>query len=282
MTEKIAILTDTGGDISVEQARDLNINLVPLHIHFKDRQYLDMIEISPQEVYDRFEEEIPTTSTPSVGEVEQKISQLKEEGYNRFIFVAISSGLSGVYNVFRMAIENTGVIGFVLDTKRIGIISGILAVYAARLRERSLSYKQIVEKLKENLDESVGFYTLKTLKYLVKGGRIGRVKGVLSGILNVKPIISCNEEGIYYTVDKKRGTKKVMLRMAELLRNQMRENYELYLCHGDDREALEEFKKLLKKEIEGARIYRENQITAVLGVHTGPGMVAGMVFTPND
>ena len=279
--EKIAVVCDTACDISLEEAKKLNIELIPLHIIYKDREYLDAFEISPKEVYDRFEEEIPTTSLPSEFEMVEIFKSLKNKGYEKFIVITISSGLSGTFNTAKSALLSTGFEHFCFDTKKIGIMSGVFAKFAATLRNEGYSFVEIRDLLIKNFHNSKGYYTLETLKYLIKGGRIGKVSGVLAGVLNILPIISCNEDGIYYNVAKVRGKKNVYKKMAELIKKDAIGDYEIYLCHGNNKDGLEEIKKYLYDEIRNAKDYRENQITATLGVHTGESLVGAVVFSKN-
>ncbi len=278
---EVAILADTGGDVSLEQAEKLGIELLPLHINYRDKSYLDMIEITPTEAYHSLDEEIPKTSIPSQGEILDIINRLKKEGKKSFIFINISSGLSGIYQSCCNLIKEEGLKARAFDTKGIGIMSGVLALFAAKLRNAGHSFESIVENLENNLKNTKGYYTIETLKYLVKGGRLGLVTGMLAGVLRIKPIISCNEDGVYYTVQKARGSLHSIKKLANLLRDLITDKpYELYLSHGDNPEALALLKEELKTEIENATVYEENQITAILGVHTGPGLIGGIIFTP--
>lgn len=283
MNEKIAIVCDSGCDISLTQGEELGISIVPLHINYSDKQYRDLFDISPEEVYNRLEQEIPTTSIPSAGEVGEVLDELSSQGYNRFLIITISSGLSGVYQLCSQVLEEKGLIGEVVDTKGIGLLSGVHALYGAKLRNEGRSFSEICRQVRGNVKNAHGFYTIETLKYLRKGGRIGLVTGVLAGVLQLKPIISCNEDGIYYTVAKVRGRKTAIHTIGNLLRKYLGEDpYWMFLCEGMAEEALGRLKDSLKEEVEGASVYGENQITGTLGIHTGPGLVGGVVFTPKE
>lgn len=280
MNKKIAIICDSACDVSLEQAEELGIEIIPLNINYSDRSYKDLVEISPDEVYNNLDREIPKTSIPGYGEIGRVLDRLREEGYEKFLMIAISSGLSGMYQTFRFVLEEKGLSGDVIDTKGIGLLSGVFALFAAKLRNEGRPYEEILKLVKKNLKNAHGYYTIETLKYLRKGGRIGLVSGVLAGVLQLKPIISCNEDGIYYTVEKVRGRKKAIRTIADLLKKKTDRPYWLFLCEGQAKEGIACFRKQLKEQMEHAELTAINQITAILGVHTGPGLVGGVVFTP--
>ena len=118
----------------------------------------------------------------------------------------------------------------------------------------------------------------------MKSGRIGKVSGILGSALNIKPIISCNEDGIYYTVAKVRGRKQSIQKLIDMTREKLgqHKNYYLSICHGDDYEEMLLMKEQLKDLVAGAKIYAEGQISPVLGVHTGPGLLGVGIMVLED
>lgn len=145
------------------------------------------------------------------------LQEFKDEGYEKVIAVTISSGLSGTNNMVRLMAENVdGLDVFTLDTKNIGIGSGFLAIKAAEYVEKDLEWNTIKEKLQADVKKSKIFFHVPTLEYLQKGGRIGLVSSILGNVLNLKPVISCNDNGIYHTVAKVRGNKKSIQRAIDL------------------------------------------------------------------
>jgi len=282
---KIAILTDSCSDVPQDMLERFNIYEVPLTINYKDRSYRDRIEISPQEVYENLVKEIPHTSLPSTGEIETIIEKIIADGYNQIIIPVISSGLSGTYEAIRMACDEfKSVNTAVIDTKNIAIASGFFSIYAAQLIEKHLSFEEIVKKMQDKIEKSHIYYSLQTLQYLMKGGRIGRVEGILGSMLQIKPIISCDENGIYYTVEKVRGRKQSINKMVEIVEDKLRgkKNYYLAICHGYAQEEADKLKEKMKPYIEKATLYIEGQISPALGVHTGPGLVGIGYFDLDD
>lgn len=162
----------------------------------------------------------------------------------------------------------------IIDTKNIAIGEGFLSLYALDLIAEGYSFEEIVSKVEAAVSRSKIFYTLETLKYLRAGGRIGKVSGFIGDLLDIKPIISCNEDGIYYTVVKARGRKKAIREIVKRVSAMVEgHTYYLALCHGNVPEEAESIKEEIRPLIEGAKEFYMNQITPVLGVHTGPGLL---------
>ncbi len=273
---KIAILTDSCSDIPPNILERFNIYELALSINYKDKSYHDRVDITPAQVYENLPNEIPSTSLPSLGEIDKTIKRIISDGYNQIIIPVISSGLSGVYQAIKLKCQDFKDIKTkVIDTKNIGLGSGFLSVYAGQLIEKNLDFDEIVEKLENKIKDSDIFFSLQTLQYLIKGGRLGRVEGMIGSILNIKPIISCDEDGIYHTVAKARGRKQSINKIIELVQNEIKDkkNYYLAICHGYAQEEADQIRKRMLPYVEKATIYMEGQISPALGVHTGPGLI---------
>jgi DegV family protein with EDD domain len=282
---KIAIMTDSCSDIPQVLLDRFNIYQVSLSINYKDKSYHDRIDITPEEVYENLHNEIPHTSLPTMGEIREMIEKIAADGYTEIIIPVISSGLSGTYNAVRtVCSEFQNIKTAVIDTKNIALGSGFLSVYAAQLSEKHLGFDEIVKKVEDKIQSSHIYYSLQTLHYLVKGGRLGRVEGMIGSMLNIKPIIACDEDGIYYTVEKVRGRKQSINKLIEIVQNKLKgkKSYYLAVCHGYAQEEAENIKERMKPYIEGAAIFMEGQISPALGVHTGPGLIGIGCFDLDD
>lgn len=279
-TKKTAILVDSGCDVSQELIEQYHMKVLRLHVLYPEKDYSDDLDIKPQMIYDRFPGEIPTTSTPSPKEVKDMVEEIKSEGYTHVLAFAISSGLSGTYNTICSVLnEETDLTSFVLDTKNVSAGSGILAVWAAKQLDEGASYEHLTTILPQKVKDSKIFYYMDTLTYLQKGGRIGLVTSVLGSILNLKPIISCNEEGVYYTLAKIRGSRQGLLKLLAEAKSWAGDGpCLLLLLNGDGKEAALQLRPKLAAEIPNGSLIMEKQITASLAVHTGPGLVGIGVF----
>lgn len=276
--QKIAVLADSGSDVPKEIIEKYNVKVIPLKIIFKEGEYIDKVTITADEVYTKMKNEIPTTSLPGADDIKQILDDIKAEGYEKVLAVTISSGLSGTYNMVRLVAEDyEGLDIFAVDTKNIGIGSGFTAIEAARLADEDVEWETIKEKLLRMVERSKVFFHVPTLEYLQKGGRIGLVTSVVGSLLNLKPIISCNDEGIYYTVAKVRGTKKSIEKMVQLAQEfaEPSKKYNLALVYGGEG-AVKEAEKIKQELMSRLTNFKEiffDQVSPALGVHTGPGLI---------
>lgn len=274
--DKIAILVDTGTDVPAHLINKYNMYVAPLKIIYSDGEYLDGVNISAQEVYHRLEEEIPSTSLPSGGEIQEIFDKIKSDGYEKVLAVTISSGLSGTYNAIRIIGEEVeGLEVFVVDTKNIAIASGFSAIQAAEYIKSGMDWETLKETTSKNLRNSKVFFCVSTLEYLQKGGRIGLVASLLGSTLNLKPIISCNEDGIYYTVSKIIGKKRAFRRALDLAIEFVgnAKDYNLGVVHGAAEKEAHKLKEQLISKLPNAKVFVDGQISPALGVHTGPGTI---------
>lgn len=278
--DKIAILVDSGSDVPEKLVKKYNMYVAPLNIIYKDEVYVDGIDIKTEDVYARLEEEIPSTSLPTGKSIQALFDEIKAAGYNKVLAVTISSGLSGTHNSIRMlAKEQEDLEIFVLDTKNISIASGLNAIQAAEYIEEGMDWDNLIKTVSENIGNSKVFFTVATLKYLQKGGRIGLVASILGNRLNLKPIISCNEDGIYYTVSKIIGEKRALKRALNLAVDYIGDskNCNLGVVHAAAKEQADEIKNKLVSKLPNHKIIIDGQISAALGVHTGPGAIGIVV-----
>lgn len=274
--EKIALLVDSGSDVPKDMVEKYNIYVAPLKIVYQDREYIDGLEITTEEVLNRLKEEIPTTSLPTGETIQSLFQQIKEDGYEKVLAVTLSSGLSGTYNAIRLLAEQQDELDiFVLDTKNISIASGFNAIQAGEYIKEGLSFEELIEKVSENIHQSKVYFTVDTLDYLRAGGRIGRVASILGSRLNIRPIISCNEEGIYYSVQKVRGQERSIQKAIDLAIKHLdgSESYNIGVVHAGAKEQANKIRDYLVKKLPNYEILVEGEISPVLSVHTGPGSI---------
>jgi len=144
MTEKITVITDSGSDVPADVAKALGIRILPLQINYKDRSYRDGVDIDNDIVYERLSTEVPTTSLPKGEDIIDLLRELERDGTTHNLGVVLSSGLSGTYNLMRLMATETDLTMTVVDTKNIGIGSGLSAIAAARLVQPAKSFAEVV------------------------------------------------------------------------------------------------------------------------------------------
>jgi DegV family protein with EDD domain len=274
--ERIAILVDSCTDVPKEYRDRYGMYVVPLTIIYKDAEYRDGIDIQPEDVFARFSEEIPSTSLPSPSTVAEVFKQIKADGYDKVIAVLISSGLSGTYELVRsFGPAPEGLETCYIDTKNIGIGSGFSAIRAGELIAKGLPFAEVCRQVEIAARHTRLFFCVSTLEYLVKGGRIGLVSGMVGTVLDLKPVISCNDAGVYYTVAKARGRQKSLNLALEKAVGAAAgaKEYNITVMHGAAKEEADKLLAALKARLPDYRIAIEGQITPALVVHTGPGLV---------
>lgn len=274
--EKIALLVDSGTDVPAEIMSQYGMYMLPLQIIYKDRTYTDKVDITAEEIYQRLPQEIPSTSLPDGETINKIFDRIKADGYEQVLAVTISSGLSGTYNVVRLMGEQRNDLDiFVLDTKNIGIGAGLQAIRAAELLNEGVTWQELKEQLLQEVVRNKVFFNVATLEYLQKGGRIGLVASILGNALKLNPIISCNDEGIYYTVAKSRGRKKSLDKTVELVKQYIgnHKQFRLAVAQGDALAEAKEMKTRLEQEFPQVKEIFFGQISPALVVHTGPGLV---------
>lgn len=275
--KKFAVLSDSGCNIPPEVAKKHGIYILPLKLTFGGNTYRDGVEITPEEVYAVLPNELPKTSLPSGEEASVMFDQIRADGYTDLLCVTLSSQLSGTNNVVRlMAEEYEGLTIRLIDTKNIAIGAGFVSMLAQELANAGNSLEEAYQKITAEIYNSRVFFCVDTLKYLRKGGRIGLVSSFLGTRLNLKPIITCNKEGVYYTAAKSRGKKQSMERMVALAQEHVEGAKEYRICMSNGGASKEEFKafcKQVKAAFPSAKEYYQTNISPTLGVHTGPGLL---------
>lgn len=269
--EKIAVLTDSGSDILENISPDVFV--LPLIIQIDDKTYVDGVDINLEQVLDQLDDHKVATSLPKPKVIEQTLDKIKELGYTHVIISTISSGLSGTFNICRMIAEDyEGLTIALIDTKNISKGSGYNVYKALELIDKQLPFDEIVTSLTNTLDKQKVFFTIATVDYLRRGGRIGLVAGTVASVLNIKPIISCNEKGVYYTEKKTRGYLKALNLLIEVAHDfaEIAKSYDVtvLVARVDDKikAAIEKVKETFKK----IRNFEMKTVTPALAIHIGP------------
>jgi DegV family protein with EDD domain len=281
--EKIALITDSACDIDDETLRKYSIRVLPFKIIYKNREYTDKVDITPEEIYDNMKNEIPKSSLPSMEDIETVFKQLEEENYTHVISVVISSGLSGTYNAIRLISEQfTGLTTYIYDTKSTSVCEGIILKKCGELIEAGKSYNDIVRSIPEINRKIHFFFVFGTLEYARKGGRIGKISGTIGDFLDIKPIVGFDEEnGQCYTYSKTRGRNKSLERLVELGEEiAANKKCDAYIVHGNTLESANMVYDKLKKNPGIKNVYMLGQISAIVGVYSGPGTV-GVCYMEN-
>jgi len=274
---KIAVITDSAANLSEAYIKKhKNLFVIPLMIVVDGKEFRDQLEISASDVYKKLDDHEVKTSLPALVDLNETLTNIKKEGYTHLIVINISSGLSGTYNSFRLALEEVkGLEVLHFDTKTLGGGEGFIVEYAMELIEKNTDFDKILPLLRElRFKDSMAFYTINTLKYLREGGRIGKVEGTIGDLLHIKPVITVNDEGVYVTLSKAFGLKRSLLRMKTILVDEYGDDeIDLIIHYGNNEDQALELSEKLKPAL-NIRNLSLVRLTPVLGVHTGPEIIA--------
>jgi DegV family protein with EDD domain len=275
------IVTDSAADLSNEELEQLGIAQAPLFIQFPEGE-ISAADISADDFYNRLEAmrpAIPTTAQPSAGIFAELYRKIAEKDKDIFS-IHISSGLSGTINSAQDGGEQVKPNANVnyWDTLTLSGGERFQVMAAALALKAGWAMDAVQERLKKIRENTEVIYTLDTLEYLARGGRIGRVKALAGALLNLKPVIRVDTDGKYSTV----GNGRTLTKSIGMIADGMREKYGntpvwVTVLHGRFAEKAEQLAAEFKEKLNIAKL-EVVRISPVLGVHTGPGIVgAGIV-----
>lgn len=275
------IVTDCAADMSAEELEQLGVTAAPLFINFPEGE-INATEISADDFYNRLEAmrpAIPTTAQPSAGIFAELYRKLAEKDKDIFS-IHISSGLSGTLNSAHDGGGQAAPAAKVnyWDTLTLSGGERFQVMAAALAIKAGWAMDAVQERLKKIRENTEVIYTLDTLEYLARGGRIGRVKALAGALLNLKPVIRVDSDGKYSTVGNGRTLTKSMSMIADSVREKYG-NKPLWVTvlHGRFAEKADALAAEFKEKLNIAKL-EVVRISPVLGVHTGPGIVgAGIV-----
>ncbi len=273
------IVTDSGADLifSTEQLANLEYQVVPLTVTLGGKTYREDIDITPEEFYGLLADmdDLPITSQPPAGDFAEVYRQLATKG-PEVLSIHISSGLSGTFNSAvagaKMAPE-ANVTHF--DAKTLSAVVGWMVEAAYKAAKANWPKERILEMLQRISDASDSLYTLNDLKYLIHGGRISHMKGLIASILNIKPLIGVEKvKGTYVQHGQARTFKRALQGLVDLITKQHKPGSELrvQVLHSNNQDGAELLRDLIDKRFK-CHWLPLGSMSLVLGAHTGPSMV---------
>jgi DegV family protein with EDD domain len=273
------IITDSAADLTPDDIAADAITVAPLYIQFPEGEIASE-RLSHDAFYQRLEAmqpQLPTTAQPSPGDFARLYEGIRAGG-DEALSIHISSGLSGTVNSARIAAEQVGGV-HVVDTMTLSGGERFQLLAAARAIKAGWPIDAILAHLDKVRAATEVVFTLETLDYLARGGRIGRVQALAGSILNLKPIITvAHEDGKYSTAAKARTMSRALPEIVAHLSALYGSRGPLWVSvmHGRFQERAEQLSRLLSDALPVARL-EVLRISPVLGVHTGPGVVGAAV-----
>ncbi len=295
-SEKIAIVTDSCADVPRDLAEQYSIFVLPMVIMTTQGEFSDGVDITATEIYEIQKKELPKTGCPTGAAVMDTFEEIKRQGYTKVMVILLSGGLSGTVNNVRLLSQNVKELEVVVyDSRQASIGIGVIALQAAKYVQEGYGFEQLKEAVEKLIAGTKVFFSIDTLEFLQKGGRIGKVTAMAGTLLQIKPILSFDEtDGEIYTAAKVRGKHLVESKLVQLVQESCALEqdgcghdssrlegcrYNLVIADGgapEEREKLEQ--RMMEAFPNYEEIYHAN-IGAALSVYLGKGLLgAGIQF----
>lgn len=271
---KINIITDSSSDITQQEAKELEVTVIPLGITFDGEMYKDGVNLTTDEFYKKLTTggKLPTTSQPSTGEFLDLFNAIKQKG-EAAVLILISSKLSGSFENAKIAKDMCGY-------EHIHIVDSLTTICALKLlvkeavnRKESMSVDVLVDYLNSLKTRIRILGVIETLEYLYKGGRLNKGAAVMGSILNIKPIITV-QDGLVVVIEKPRGVKSAIKNVLNYMHKKPFDtSYPIYFGYSMNDEKCELLKKAVTEKFIIENI-EKSHIGASVGTHVGPNVCA--------
>jgi DegV family protein with EDD domain len=277
---KIAIVTDSTADLPTQLLRTRSITVVPLTLNFEGRSLLDGVDIRPSEFYRKLPNATthPTTSQPSAGRFAEAYSELLTT-HSDVVSIHISEKLSGTYASAMQGAEMTDPTRVhVIDSQLVSMSLGLITLAASEMVARGGDAAGVVEQVTGMREMVQTYFSVATLEFLRRGGRIGRASAMLGSVLQVKPVL-CIRDGLVTPLERVRTFDRALNRVVELTREVDRgKGLCVIVGHADAEADAERVARELEPHCDTLLI---QPLGPVVGAHAGPGVV-GVGCYPAD
>lgn len=275
--EKIAVVTDTGSNLSFEQAKELGIYLLPLQITIDETTYQDTLEISTQEIYKELAKgKMPKTSMAAYQKIYDLFEELKKE-YDTVFAIPLTNGLSTNASTMQSIARELEMNVHVIDMYSTCELEKHVAIWIKKLVDENKSSDEILDIITPIINESNSLILVKDLQHLKRGGRLTPMAATLAGLLKIYPVLHLNKgtEGRIDVLNKVRTEKRADAYAIDKVIDDIDiEHTDIYIIHSDFLEGANHFKKcFIEKGVPEENIHI-NYISSVIVVHTGLGCIA--------
>lgn len=284
---KIALLTDSCADLTPQTAAEHHIWMVPLRIRCADGEYRDGVDIHAADIYRRLRSgELPHTSLPVGQDVSDALDAIAAQGYDGVIAVMLSGGLSGTYNMVRLlAEERQDLTVQVYDSVSGSLGIGMTMLQLAEDIRSGASWEYLTRKRVPSLIRNTHpFFSVDTLEYLQKGGRIGKITAAAGTVLQIKPLLTFADDGQLRSVAKVRGRQQVIHKLVELTSKALNggKRYNLAVANGGAPEAMEVLRSQLTAALPDFDHVWDGEMDGTLSVYIGDGVLGAAVQVLED
>lgn len=283
----LKIITDSASDTPKWIIEKYGLHVIPTPVVIDEKDYFDGKTIFPEEFYNilRNGNDIKTYHVNSVMFYDNFLPYAQNG--DEVIYICFSTGIAGTYNAANIAktelIEEYPNFDLtIIDSKCASMGFGLVTYYALKMQEAGASKEEIIEAANWHCDHMDHIFTVKTLEYLLKGGRLSKTSAVAGSLLDIKPIIEVNDVGALEAIEKVRGRQKSLKRLVEMVgeRGKDLNNQIIGVVHGDDAETMELVKGMLRQKY-GIEYFADNYVGCAIGAHTGPGII-GIIFLDEE
>ncbi len=273
MANKIAVVACSNACLDYFD-HPYDIRILRSTLHLGDEDYLDYIDISAEDFYNRLENDksvFPSSSYMPLGQMIELFEGLVKDGYNQVVVVTISSHMSGIYNAALMATnEVEGLEAFIFDSKTVAYPQAKMALRACEMIEEGKEVPEILDELAYIRDNNNIYFGVHTLTYLVKNGRLSNASGFIGNTLKIKPILQISEEGKVEQVEKIRTFTKAVERILERYFEETEgKDVETFIIHANNPKTFDYMAEKIREKNPGHSIFNM-PLTAVVGAHGGP------------
>lgn len=284
--EKVKIIADSGCNIDLEMAEKYDISILPFNINFKDKSYTDLYELSREDFFIKYKEskERVTTSLPAPGVFLNLLKEEYKKGYRDFLVFSISEKFSGINQMMNImkdefTEENPDSRIKIIDTNTATIAAIYPIIKASLYAKEEMKLDDIYKKSLDNLKYCNVAGVVKNLDALVRGGRLPKAIGKLANIISFSPVL-CIEDGEIKLVKKVTGKKKSYKELLKHLKKICKKykDYQIIIGGADAEDEIEILKEGLEKEIEESIDFKIIDVTPVIGVHLGDGVIFCSIF----
>lgn len=278
MNDKIAIMTDTVANLPYDFIKKNNIYVISLYVVIDEKYYKDGIEINSSDMFRLNEEKsdfMAKSSSPSPNDFSILYEQIKNDGFDKIIFIGMGSNLSSTMTNAKIA-EDYGLEIAFIDSKTVTILEGLLVMYATDLLKKGLSFGEIVKKVNLAVGKSIAYGWIDDLSHLKAGGRLGKAAKKASTLLNLKPFMSIDGMGEFELYKLKIAKEKSYKKVEKKIREDLKyiNNYYMAYLYGNDYHILDEVKTDLADLEDKALGVFEAATGSVVAVHVGPKIYA--------
>lgn len=279
----LKIVTDSASDIPKWVIDKYGLHVIPTPVVIDEKDYFDGETIFPEEFYEilRSGKDIKTYHINAQMFYDNFLPYAKNG--DEVIYICFSTGIAGTYNAANIAktelLEEYPDFDLtIIDSKCASMGFGLATYYALKMLEKGASKEEIIDAINWNCEHMEMIFTVKTLEYLLKGGRLSRTSAIAGSLLDIKPIIQVNDIGALEPIEKVRGRQKSLKRLVEIIGERGKDltSQTIGIVHGDDAETMETVKEMIKNAY-GCTEFMDNYVGCAIGAHTGPGII-GIIF----